>query len=396
MAHVVEINRPEQLEDLRLVWNSLAAQTPGLSLFHTLDWLQVYWKHFGAGQRLRVLLAVSANKPIGIVPLTVVSERTRAGRVRVLTYPLHDHGTFFSPIGPNPTATLNLAFKHIQATPRDWELLDMRWVNRDEHDRFRTKWAMELSGYRVRESIWKRTSVIDMQGGWPQYWNSRSSKLRSNLRREEKRLREHGDIEYIRYRPAGMAFGDDDPRWDLYDTCVDIAAASWQGASQTGTTLSDPHVAGYFRDVHAVAVKHGMADLNILKVSGKPVSFSYNYVSQGKLSGIRRGHAPEFAKPGVGNVLFLRMLRDSFQRDDHSLDLGPGSHEIKHRWSTEIAHSYRYTHYPLRAPRVQLLRFKHWAGGRRELPEKRPAKTGGTKPLRPADHFGSTPVSNSM
>ncbi|MFW6169699.1 MAG: GNAT family N-acetyltransferase [Planctomycetota bacterium] len=387
MAHVVEINRPEQLEDLRLVWNSLASQTPGLSLFHTLDWLQVYWKHFGAGQHLRVLLVVSANKPIGIVPLTVIEEKTRAGRVRVLTYPLHDHGTFYGPIGPNPAATLTLAFNYLHASPREWDLLDMRWVNRDEHDRFRTKWAMERAGYAVRESIWKHTAVIEMQAGWDQYWESRSSKMRSNLRRDEKRLRAQGHVEYIRYRPAGMAAGDDDPRWDLYQTCVEIAAASWQGASETGTTLSHERVAEYFREVHAIAVKHGMVDINILKVAGRAVAFSYNYVSNGELVGMRRGHLPEFSRWGVGNLLFLRMLKESFQRGDRNLDLGPGSRDIKRGWSTHSADSYRYTHYPLFAPRVQLLRLKHWARGERSAAHKHRSH---------CSHLGSTPVSSSM
>lgn len=384
MAHVIEINQPEQLEDWRLVWNSLASQTPGLSLFHTLDWLQAYWKHFGADQKLRVLLVVCANKPIGIVPLTVVRETTRAGRVRVLTYPLHDHGTFYGPIGPDPTATLTLAFNYLHATSRDWDLLDIRWVDRDEHDRFRTKWAMEHAGYAARESVWKQTAVIDLQGGRDQYWESRSGKMRSNLRRDERRLREQGEVEYLRYRPEGRRVGEDDPRWDLYDTCVEIAAASWQGASATGTTLSHEQVADYFREVHEIAVDHGMVDINVLKVAGRAVAFGYNYVSNGDLVGIRRGHLPEFSRYGVGNLLFSRMLGDSFQRGDRTLDLGPGFHDIKRRWSTHSTSSYRYAHYPTLAPRAQLLRLKHWAWGERAVSHK------------PLSHLGTTPVSSTM
>ena len=120
-------------------------------------------------------------------------------------------------------------------------------------------------------------------------------------------------------------------------------------------------LAEFFRDMHEMAVKNGMVDINILKVNGKAVAFSYNYICNGSLIGVRRGHLPEFTQCGAGNVLFMHMLRDSFLREDRSLDLGPGSTEVKHRWSTRTANSYRYTHYPLLAPRVQLLRLKHWA-----------------------------------
>ncbi len=363
---VVEINDPEQLEDLRLIWNLLVSQTRGASIFHTLDWLQVYWKHFGADQQLRVLVVSSGNTPIGILPLTVVREKTRVGTVRVLTYPLHDWSTFFGPIGPNPTATLTLAMQHIHNTPRDWDLLDMRWVNRDEQDHMRTPWAIEHAGYAAHESTWKSTSMIDMDPGWEQYWSSRSGKMRNNIRRDEKRLQQRGSFEYIRYRPAGTALGDDDLRWDLYDACIEIAAASWQGSSETGTTLSHDSVAEYFRDVHVVAVKNGMVDISILKVDGKAVAFSYNYVCNGHLIGVRRGHLPEFACCGAGNVLLVHLLRDSFERADHSLDMGPGSADVKRRWSTHVANSYRYTHYSRLVPRAQLLRFKHWAVGEQQ------------------------------
>ena len=88
LPKVVEINTPEQLEELRLIWTLLASQTRGASLFHTLDWLQAYWKHFGADQKLRVLVVSSGDTPIGILPLTVVREKTRVGTIRVFTYPL--------------------------------------------------------------------------------------------------------------------------------------------------------------------------------------------------------------------------------------------------------------------------------------------------------------------
>ena len=85
-------------------------RTSAASFFHSFDWLEIYWRHFGDGQRLRVLVVRAGGEPLGILPLVVRSERTRLGTVRTLTYPLHDWGTFYGPIGPNPTATLLAGF----------------------------------------------------------------------------------------------------------------------------------------------------------------------------------------------------------------------------------------------------------------------------------------------
>ena len=88
MIDVEEINDPEQLADRRLLWNALLPQTPGATFFQSLDWLEVYCRHFAAAQRLRVLVVSADGRPVGILPLVVRTERTRVGRVRTLTYPL--------------------------------------------------------------------------------------------------------------------------------------------------------------------------------------------------------------------------------------------------------------------------------------------------------------------
>ena len=49
MIHVEEINDIQRLADDRLLWNALLPQTPGASFFHRLDWLELYWRHFGDG-----------------------------------------------------------------------------------------------------------------------------------------------------------------------------------------------------------------------------------------------------------------------------------------------------------------------------------------------------------
>lgn len=359
MPRVIEINEMEQLEDLRLAWNCLLPNTRGLSFFHTLDWLKTYWRFFGHGQRMRVLVAMSGSNPVGILPLTVRREKTRVGWVRVLTYPLHDWGTFYGPIGPNPTATLSLAMQHLRQTRRDWDLLDLRWVNRDEHDQLRTQWAMEHAGFAVASQGWQTTALVDFQEGWETYWAHRNAKFRHNVQRGERRLNKCGEVELIRHRPLSMTNGDGDPNWELYNTCVDLAARSWQGSSTDGTTLSTDSVRHFFREAHQQAAKNGMVDLSVLAVGGRSIAFSYNYYCQSRLIGMRIGYDPEFGKYGVGNVMYAHAFRDSVQRGDQLFDLGIGSLDIKKHWSTRFVDSQRYTHYAP-AAKAQLLRLKHW------------------------------------
>ncbi len=360
MIHIEEVNDHFELASYRLLWKSLLAQTRGATFFHSLDWLQTYWKHFGGSQRLRVLVVCSDRQPVGILPLVVRTESTRVGRIRVLTYPLHDWGTFFGPIGPNTTATLTAGLRHIRQTPRDWDMIDLRWVDQEGHDRGRTQRAMKLAGFHACKQGWDQAAVVDLNGTWDEYFRSHTQKWQCNVRRLQRRLAERGKVRLLRYRPQGAAEGDGDPRWDLYDTCVEIAQRSWQGSSTTGTTLCHASVADYFRDAHAAAARTGSLDLNLLLLDETPVAFAYNYRHQGQVYGLRKGFDPAFSSLGPGTVLQSMMLEDSFRRGDRCFDMGAGYPEDKRNWETSIATSYRFTHFPITVARAQLLRVKRW------------------------------------
>jgi CelD/BcsL family acetyltransferase involved in cellulose biosynthesis len=66
MITIREINHLAELAEIRPLWRELLALTPGASFFQSLEWLETYWQHFGAGKQLRVLVVSFNGKPLGI------------------------------------------------------------------------------------------------------------------------------------------------------------------------------------------------------------------------------------------------------------------------------------------------------------------------------------------
>lgn len=358
MIHVEEINEIEELGRFRAAWESLFADTPGASFFHSLAWLETYWEHFGAGQKLRALIVLSSGQPVGIMPLVVCVEPTRLGRLRVLTYPLGGWGCSYGPIGPEPAATLSAGLAHLRRTPRDWDILELRWVDPAGVDRGQTERAMRASGFQTYSTIWEQAAVVDLSGSWDDYLASRTSKWRNNLRRAERRLAAQGRIDHVRYRPRGQKHGEEDPRWDLYNLCETVARRSWQNFATNGTTLSHRSVRQFLRHVHVAATKAGAVDLNLLLLDRKPLAFAYNYHCRGEVFGLREGYDANLSREGAGTVLTARSIEDSFRRGDRLLNLGAGYLDGKRRFLTRIVPIYRYSHFPPGTARAQLLRLK--------------------------------------
>ena len=367
MSSVIEINSLESLKNHRLVWQSLLPQTPGASFFHSLHWFEQYWNHFGPSgtgvcQAMRILIVHAADKPIGILPLVVRHEQKLSGpqnwrTVRTLAYPLNDWGTTYGPIGQNATATLMAGLRHIERTPRDWDIIELASVDHEYTDKGRTPRALKQVGFSAIGEDHSVAAQVDCSEGWDAFWASRTSKHRNNVRRVDKKLAELGEVKYVRYRPEGTAHGDDDPRWDLYDACVELSERSWQGDSTTGTTLSHDSIRAFLRDVHLTAVQQGAVDINMLYVDDKPVAFSYNYHYNGYVFGLRMGFDAEATKQGAGTALLHRALRDSCERGDQIYDLGPGYLNAKRKWWNRLVTTKRYTHYPSTALKAQTLRW---------------------------------------
>lgn len=349
---IEEIRSIEQLPSIADAWIELLPDTTVASFFHYPQWLQTYWRHFGENQQLRILVDRCEGEIRGVLPLTVVVEPTRAGNVRLLTYPLAGWATWYSPIGGHPLETLQAGLSHIQSTARDWDVFDLRWVA----DCSETLAAFKSAGFPAQRDVWGVAPIVEFKTDWETYWAKRKGKWRENVRRNERKLAEHGEVVYRRFRS-------DCSEADLhqcYNDCLAVSQNSWQSEADDGTTISDACVEPFFRDCHSLAAELNCLDVNLLYSDQQPIAFAYNYVYEGSVVGMRMGYRAEDRHAGAGTVLMRRMIEDSFQRGDVDFDLGLDNEHSKRYWQTGERKAYRICHYPWSSPRAQALRLKRW------------------------------------
>ena len=178
------------------------------------------------------------------------------------------------------------AMQHIRRTPRDWDMIELRWVAAEATTGGKSARALRAAGMFTEKQEYQSTSIVDLPSTWDEFLAGKSQSLRRQFRRTLRDLIESGRAEYIRHRPAPATEGDGDPGWDIYDMCESVARASWQADVTHGNTLTHDRVRGFFRDAHAAAARLGMADINVLKIEGRPAAFLYGYHTQGNVTAI--------------------------------------------------------------------------------------------------------------
>ncbi len=358
MSEVIEINEIEDLRGYEVFWNRLFRRTPNATFFQTLPWLETYWKFFGHGKKLRVLLLQVGCEIKGILPLVEQNERTKAGTLRTLNFPLDGWGPFYSPIGSEPTATWYAAMQYLQAIPRTWDMIDIRFVD-PSVDRGRAFHAMRCQGMTPIAIPWNTSYGIALPDDFDDYLATRSSKFRATVRRTLRKGEQHG-VTFHRYRPAPSVHAIEPSAIDLYDECVLLAKRTWQACSTTGTTISHPEAADYFRACFVKAAEMGMIDLVSLRQEDRMIAFGYNFHHQGNILGTRIGYERDSKQISPGTMMMGHQIRDSIERGDKLIDLGPEHYDIKSRWTNREMPSQRICHYAPLSLAANVLRMGHW------------------------------------
>jgi CelD/BcsL family acetyltransferase involved in cellulose biosynthesis len=364
MLTVTEVNELAELDSLRATWQGLLRQTPDFSFFQTLEWLETAWPHYPLPQKLRVMVVERGGAPLGIVPLCVRTERRRVGQLRVLTYPLNDWGTFYGPIGPDPALAFRVAIERIAATPRDWDFIDLRWIDQASPDLMSIGESLRAVGFDFTCRPRMEVRLVRMQEGWDAYVQTRSRNWRQKMRKDTDALeKKAGRVALVRYRPS-TGQGTEREHDAIYDICASIAKNSWQSAAESQSTLSSPRVRDLLRELHRQAAVLGMLDTNILTVADRPVAFNYNYLAENRTYGLRSGFDQTAGLENCGKILIYKMLEDAFQRGDAEYSFGPGRQPHKDRFATDMRYAYTFRHFARWSMRSQLMNLRERVSSR--------------------------------
>lgn len=354
---IAEVNDVTQLTQYASAWDQLHEQTPDATFFHTWEWLAVTWRHFPRSQKLRLIVLLQNGEPIGFVPFCVREQTYRVGNLRVLSYPLEDWAPFFGPIGVDRVECFRLAIEHVLHNGDDWDLIELRYLREqcEQYDELRKILSQRRQVFYDRPRM--IAPVVELQEDWEAYVGGKSKNWRRSMRRERSQIDQLGEVRLESYR-TDPAAGQVDPRPDLWADCLQVAQQSWQASSSLGAAFCSPTVQPVLRELHDVACRRGMIDMNVLYLNERPVAFLYSYYCRGEVYALRSGYDASCPAKSLGTILLYEVVQRCFQRQDRRINLGPGTQDYKMRFATDAWRAINFSHYSPWSLRSQTLRLK--------------------------------------
>ncbi len=324
MISVAEYNQIEQLRPLESLWNRLHERTPGASFQHS-------WDCFAAGavsegMKLRILVALIAGRPFGILPLQVETRSTPQGTLRVLSGLGEPVCDFAGPLGPNTTAMLAASFRHLQRTRRDWDTMEFRVANSGEMLAQRLQNAFRLMGWRAD---------CESSGDWREVCPE--AVMSGNLPGGE--LRPDPRLVFERFRPEDNSFAP----WPMLAVCLSLVEET-QGSEK----------AKRLRGLHQAAFRAGVSDWCLLSEAGVPQAAALNLITrEGIKATVLTGRTD-----ALKHRLVHRLLEDALWRGDGPYWFRSSEVPFFEGWKHATGRGFRYTHISPWAFRARWMRLR--------------------------------------
>ena len=282
----------ESLESLGAEWNLLVEAMPRPSPYLLHGWLVEWWRHFGAGSHLAVVVARRDGRLVGAAPLFV----ERSHGVRVARF-----------LGGNDSALadLLLAAGEDRSTGRLLveEMLRQPFDYADLFGLPEDSVLADSGGPPLIKRI--AAPVLVMGEGWDAAYTAKSGAKYGHQRREDRRrLRRLGEIGAVEF-VVGEAREELEP---FLEEAFLLHALRWRRRRDESTFGTE---AGHRFERAALRrlAGDGCLRMVLMRVGGRPTAFVYFFVLDGVMIVHRLGFDPALARYGPGRAATLDALR---------------------------------------------------------------------------------------
>lgn len=321
----------ENFSDLKVldaVWNDLLQKFLDNDVFSTWEWLSCWWKHFGKGRSLRVLVAEENGKIIGIAPFMLSKYNFwhigKLNRIEFIGFPHTDYNNFIL-LKQKPKCVK--LFLDCLKKFSDWDLLDLRDIREGSSTAealYFVSASNKNSGLKLIYGTYCPSIILPKS--IDVFVKGLSRNMRKNLRKRMKRLRKKYKVEFKTQRDFSSVE-------EAMKAFFRLHQKRWRSKGKGGAFASE-NFKNFHLDVAKVFDEKGWLDLRFLTVDGKPIAAAYTFDYNLKKYGYLTGFDPEFEKYGVGNLLKFHLVEECIKRGFIEYDLTRGFESYKARWAT--------------------------------------------------------------
>ena len=321
----------EEFAELAPAWNRLHDEAEAASVFSSWMWLYEWWRSYGAGRPLRLLVARQGEAVVGVLPLYLDAARELRMPVRLLrlvgtggdTHP-DDLGPVLA-LGREEPAALALARAALRLPGADV------WLFSDIDPRSAFSVALEAAarerGMATARGGGERIALAELPESWPRFLQSLSRDQRWRMRRARRRLAERHAARFFVWHDAATLDA-------AVERLAELHRRRWAAAGAGSESFASAAYIAFHRSVVKSFFGRRWLRLYCLEVDGEIGAMLYCYRFRNRVYLMQAGFDPKLARLGVGKVLLGHALEHAIAEGNEAFDFLRGEHRYKEQLAT--------------------------------------------------------------
>lgn len=328
MSGVEEVSSVEGLEGLRGAWEAAQARSAPDNVFATFEWALAWWRHFGAGRRLRVLVLRDGASAPGILPLWEGPLWRRWApfrKIQLLGTGLSDRLDLL--LSDDPAGGAERALRHLLARPVRWDLLDLREMAEGSPAVEAIRTAATRLGLECEVSVDSESPYLPIESDWETFLTTRfGTKSRKMLRQKARRLEAEAKAVFTVFSATL------DSSLLLSRLAAMPQDGKYQGVSRR-SIFGPGAKRAFFEEITRRFSSRGWLHVWVLELAGQVAAFHFSFLYAGKCFDYFTGFHRDYSKLSPGAVLSARVIEDCFRNGIRELDFLRGTEPWKAVWT---------------------------------------------------------------
>ena len=290
-------------------------------------WMLAWWRHLApSSAALRVISVRRDGELIGVLPFYVdLASRSTERVYRLLA---DDFSPRVMPVG-RPDCIWETAQAAAELLGRPELRPDRIELGPTPADTpwpiaLRERWPEAIRPFAYRAELLMAPTIWLKHRSFDDWLAERGARFRANLRRYRRLFEEAGGT--YRFATSSTIAAD-------IECFAALHARRWDGRDSRLVATGDG-LAPLLRDVAASLLAEHRLRLLMLEVDGKPICADLWLAAGGEVSGINAGWDERYKRLSPPQLALAHTLEDACARGEHRLNLGWGTLEYKHKYTS--------------------------------------------------------------
>jgi CelD/BcsL family acetyltransferase involved in cellulose biosynthesis len=324
------ISDPENFRALRDEWNTLAHDA-GASVFQTWQWSWHWWRVYGRGKKLLIIVARDNAKLVALAPLYAVASYLGLP-LKVVSFLGTEHADYLDMlVEPGRDDALTRIVEHLFTLPK-WDAVDLHQL--PAQSRLIEPAKVLADGADLPCDVLEHDTAYAcaLPVTWEEFIAGLSKKFRWNVQYYRRRLERDHDF-LIREGGCNSVKADMALFFKLHQK-------RFLEKKKPGAYLN-PKFRRFHTELAADLCEAGWLRLYVLELDGKDIAVLYAFSFGGSLYYYLGGFEPQWGGLSVSTVLIAQSIQEAIAQGLTNYDFLRGDEPYKQKWRAAPARNHR-------------------------------------------------------